>query len=325
MKKILVAFFLLAGISAAQAQGPSSCKVNASAPTTGGENSQLALSCDTSGNLRTSGGGGGGGGAITLSATPTTGTVWNSATTISSEQVIYSTGGPPFALVQLNQTTPISAGAVTFQGSFDGTNWVNVPAAQVFNAAVGACTLASNPYTLQSSINQPFLIETQGYRALKIVLTTPITGAGTVSPFFTTFNYLPFDPALCQPIVAGSNVIGKLGIDQSTPGTSNAVTIPGAMYETVAASATAQVLGGAGAAGDYLSHCVIYPITTGAGIVVVFDNTNAAGTNVIDFPTGTLSNLAPIPVPVGAISTAGPWKVTTGTNVKVTCYGKFTP
>ena len=32
----------------------------------------------------------------------------------------------------------------------------------------------------------------------------------------------------------------------------------------------------------------------------------------------------PFAIPVGAVSTAGAWKVTTGANLVVTCYGKFT-
>lgn len=100
----------------------------------------------------------------------------------------------------------------------------------------------------------------------------------------------------------------------------------GSAYETVAASQTAQALGATGGTGDYLSHCVIYPTTTTPGVVTVFDNTNAAGTNVISFPGGasSVSNLVPFAIPVGAISTAGAWKVTTGANLVVTCYGKFT-
>ncbi len=95
-------------------------------------------------------------------------------------------------------------------------------------------------------------------------------------------------------------------------------------YQHVAASQTAAVLQtSTGAIGDYLSHCVIYPSTTAAGSVTVFDNANAASTNVIEFTTGTLSNLAPIAIPVGAVSTAGAWKVTTGANETVVCYGKF--
>jgi hypothetical protein len=105
-----------------------------------------------------------------------------------------------------------------------------------------------------------------------------------------------------------------------------AVLSAGNMYETVAASQTAQVLGPTGATGDYLSHCVIYPTTTTPGVVTVFDNASAAGSNVIAFPGGasSVSNLAPIAIPAGAISTAGAWKVTTGANLVVTCYGKFT-
>jgi hypothetical protein len=98
----------------------------------------------------------------------------------------------------------------------------------------------------------------------------------------------------------------------------------GSTYQHVAASQTAAVLQtSTGATGDYLSHCVIYPSTTAAGSVTVFDNANAAATNVIEFVTGTLSNLAPISIPVGAVSTAGAWKVTTGANETVVCYGKF--
>lgn len=105
-----------------------------------------------------------------------------------------------------------------------------------------------------------------------------------------------------------------------------AVQSAGSAYETVAASQTAQVLGATGATGDYLSHCVIYPTSTSPGVVTVFDNTNAAGTNVIAFAGGasSTSNLTPISVPVGAISVSGAWKVTTGSAVSVTCYGKFT-
>lgn len=100
----------------------------------------------------------------------------------------------------------------------------------------------------------------------------------------------------------------------------------GNFYQAVAASATATVLqSSTGAAGDYLSHCVLYPTSTSPGVVTVFDNTNAAGTSAILFPGGasSLSNLAPIPIPVGAISVSGAWKVTTGASISVVCYGKF--
>lgn len=171
-------------------------------------------------------------------------------------------------------------------------------------------------------------------------------------------------------IPAGSAVIGKVGIDQTTPGTTNAVSatnfpttvstgtgaqgassprvtvatdqatnagaalknggvgvVNGASaWETVAASQTGQALGATGGAGDYLSHCVIYPTSTTPGVVTVFDDTSSAANNVIAFPGGasSVSNLVPISIPVGAISVSGAWKVTTGANLVVTCYGKFT-
>ena len=100
----------------------------------------------------------------------------------------------------------------------------------------------------------------------------------------------------------------------------------GNFFQAVAASQTATVLQQTtGAAGDYLSHCDIYPASTSPGVVTVFDNTNTAANSVILFAGGatSLSNLAPIPVPVGAVSVSGAWKVTTGASVSVVCYGRF--
>lgn len=100
----------------------------------------------------------------------------------------------------------------------------------------------------------------------------------------------------------------------------------GSFYQAVAASQTATVLqSSTGATGDYLSHCVLYPTSTSPGVVTVFDNTNAAAGSAILFPGGatSLSNLAPISIPIGAVSTAGAWKVTTGASISVVCYGKF--
>lgn len=97
-------------------------------------------------------------------------------------------------------------------------------------------------------------------------------------------------------------------------------------YKPVAASQTATTLGATGAIGDYLSHCIIYPTSTSPGVVTVFDSTNTAANSAILFVGGatSTSNLAPIPVPVGAVSVNGAWKVTTGANISVVCVGKFT-
>lgn len=96
--------------------------------------------------------------------------------------------------------------------------------------------------------------------------------------------------------------------------------VKGGMYETVAASQTAQVLGAVGAAGDYLSHVVFQPTTTAAGTCTILDN----ATVIFTFTTGTLADLSPITVPIDAYSVSGAWKITTGANVTATASGDFT-
>lgn len=143
---------------------------------------------------------------------------------------------------------------------------------------------------------------------------------------------IPVNVSSTPTAVTGSTVSSRTAIDvnlqqqggAAPPKGGIGVVNGGSNYVHVAASQTGAVLQvSAGATGDYLSHCVIYPSTTGAGSVTVFDNTNSAANNVIEFTTGTLSNLAPIAIPVGAVSVNGAWKVTTGANETVVCYGKF--
>ncbi|MGV8840688.1 MAG: hypothetical protein ACWA6X_10335 [Bauldia sp.] len=92
-------------------------------------------------------------------------------------------------------------------------------------------------------------------------------------------------------------------------------------YETVAASQTGQVLGGAGAKGDYVSHLLVIPATTSPGSVALIDK----ATSITLFAGGAASvpSLIPFAIPVGANSQAGPWSVTTGANVSVVAFGRF--
>ncbi len=90
-------------------------------------------------------------------------------------------------------------------------------------------------------------------------------------------------------------------------------------YEAVAASATDQICGDLGAVGDFLSHIIIQPTTTAAGTVTVKDGT----TVIFTFTSGTLGDLKPIIVPFDVFSVNGGWKITTGTNVAVLCFGDF--
>lgn len=110
------------------------------------------------------------------------------------------------------------------------------------------------------------------------------------------------------------------GLGPKAPSASLSVTPAGMQYETVAASQTAQVMGATGAIGDFLSHVIIQPVTTAAGTTTILDSV----TVIFTFTTGTLADLRPIIVPVGAFSVSGAWKITTGANVTATGVGNFT-
>ena len=95
---------------------------------------------------------------------------------------------------------------------------------------------------------------------------------------------------------------------------------PGA-YETVAASQTAQTLGGTGAKGDHIHGLLVIPATTSPGSVALLD----LATSITVFTGGasSVSNLVPFFIPLGMRSLNGPWKVTTGANVSVIAVGSF--
>lgn len=93
-------------------------------------------------------------------------------------------------------------------------------------------------------------------------------------------------------------------------------------YETVAASQTAQVMGGAGAVGDWIAGVLVIPGTTSPGNVALLDG----ATSITIFTGGATSvaDLKPFFVPLGLYSVSGPWKITTGANVSAVGVGNFT-
>ena len=93
-------------------------------------------------------------------------------------------------------------------------------------------------------------------------------------------------------------------------------------YETLAAGQTAQPLGAAGAAGDFLDGLLVIPATTSPGLVTVLDG----ATSIPVFAGGadSVGSLIPFFIPIGAIALGAGWKVTTGANVSVLAIGRFT-
>ncbi len=169
------------------------------------------------------------------------------------------------------------------------------------------------------------VVTVQGIASMTPLLATATVNTWASGALGAMANYGTSPGAVLVPgvnaFITNTNANGR-----ATPANSSPVVLPATPYETVAASQTGQALGATGGTGDYLSHCVIYPGTTSPGVVTVFDSTSSATNNVIAFTGGatSVSNLAPISIPVGAVSINGAWKVTTGSNVIVTCYGNFT-
>ena len=90
-------------------------------------------------------------------------------------------------------------------------------------------------------------------------------------------------------------------------------------YETIAASQTGQVIGGAGAVGDYLSHLLVTPASTSPGAVTIIDG----ATSIIVFAGGASSvgSLIPFTIPLDIRSVSGAWSITTGAAVSVIAVG----
>jgi hypothetical protein len=92
----------------------------------------------------------------------------------------------------------------------------------------------------------------------------------------------------------------------------------GFKYEHVAASATAQVLGATGAAGDYLHRLIITVSTAATSTVSLLDNNTSHVLLAANSAIGVYS------VEVNSKSVNGAWKVTTGAGAEVLAIGNFT-
>ena len=88
-------------------------------------------------------------------------------------------------------------------------------------------------------------------------------------------------------------------------------------YETVAASQTEQVLGGAGAAGDYLHRIVVTVNTAASSTVSVIDG----ATTVASMPANTAVGVYSLEINAAATTA---WKITTGAGATVMAVGFFT-
>lgn len=126
------------------------------------------------------------------------------------------------------------------------------------------------------------------------------------------------DPAIVVAISPNSvNSNGRKTDILSAP-----VVLASQTYETVAASQTAQVMGGSGASGDFISHILVVPANLNPGNILLLDN--ATSITVFTGGTGSVTTLHPFTIAISAVSASGAWKITTGASVSCMAVGNFT-
>lgn len=153
---------------------------------------------------------------------PVTGSSWNSGTAQNTTQIVYQ-GSASAITVVLDQTSTISAGAITFLGDYGDGTFVNIPAFAVINPITGG--LLSNPYTLVASTNQQFFIPVTGIYRVQLKLSTAITGSATVTPFTTL--WCGNVPSVADTVAATVDHTKTGGVTLGTP--ANYGTSPGAV------------------------------------------------------------------------------------------------
>lgn len=123
-------------------------------------------------------------------------------------------------------------------------------------------------------------------------------------------------PGFVVPVVVSGQIVdGEVSIEGGAQGLSRRLRVAAGQTDAVL-----QIV--AGAADDYLEGLVIVPATLSPGAVSL---TNGSGGSETIFTGGanSVGDLSPRAVPVGAYSSGGSWKVTTGANVSVFATGRF--
>lgn len=234
--------------------------------------------------------------------------------------------GIVYALGQIKILTQDTTGKLCDQGSggVGGATAANqvleIAQLTMINTVLGTTADAVCGTPTGTCTTEQLLKYANSQLALIVAGVTPLNGANNadcVTP--VTTGLLPGGPTF--PAVFNGSCWDRTPGAKSSGGTY--VVNGGNIYNTVAASQTAQVMtgGSGGATGDYLSHCDIQPSSTSPGVFTILDN----ATTVFSFPGGatSTSNLVPFSIPIGALSVSGAWKITTGANISGTCYGKF--
>jgi hypothetical protein len=157
-------------------------------------------------------------------------TTWTTATSVNTNLVVSCGDSAPTVLIDIVGSGTITLGVISFQYANDATDcsgttgtFVNLPTSAVNQQY--PLLAGTNPLTLTTG-QTAVALSTRGTRVIRARLTTAITGSGgqvIISPTVSSVN--PLLDALINPLATGSNIIGKVGIDQTTPGTTNATSL----------------------------------------------------------------------------------------------------
>lgn len=103
------------------------------------------------------------------------------------------------------QVTGTYTGALTVQGTVNGTDWIAIPAVRRLSTNASASTIASG-------VQDIFTCQCAGFTAVRVSANAAVTGTAAVT---LRVSSQPTEAVINAPLPTGSNVVGSLAANQS--------------------------------------------------------------------------------------------------------------
>lgn len=263
-------------------------------------------------------------------AVPVSGTFWQATQPVS---------GTFYQATQPVSLASVPSHAVTNAGTFAVQAAVTAAASSIAAGAIaaGATSFVALEDTASADADA-------GVKTLAVRKVTPANTSGTDGDYEFLQMYLgrlwtntligdgtnnvAIKGASTPPVAADNAVVVAISPNsvnsngRKTDLLSAPVVLASQTYETIAASQTAQVMGGSGASGDFISHILVVPANLNPGNILLLDN--AISITVFAGGTGSVTTLHPFTIAISAVSASGAWKITTGASVSCMAVGNFT-
>jgi len=190
-------------------------------------------------------------------AVPATATL-QSAATANGDGTTFDVSG--YSSITLVITGTFSA-TVNFEATADDTNWTALQVVQVGTSTISTTSTSTGTFSAAIGSLKSVRARISGYASGSVTVTAranlsrgqnPQVVAGTITATQGTGTNLHMvidSGAVNATLQAGSAIVGKVGIDQTTPGTTNKVTVGSDVVHTIVDSGavTATVSDGSGA------------------------------------------------------------------------------